>query len=253
MPLAVKTRKRLVEIILIMKWGEKVVVDPAGSVLTPPSQQIFTHVMSEPPGSQGGKGGHLEPAWPAGADFPSWWGTEQNRATSFLWGCRIMKDPYLRRFFWGSNVHWRQRTDKPCEEVEPERIEPKVCCPSESLLMGHGGPLIPLGLFLSLPQKDSLVLLQIPPWGSEIVSSEGVFTDAGLQEAAGCPEESRYSSLDYGAGGEYHGWPSGPLKELQASVVLWPAATFSIFWRWRITTPRKLTVRAELTATGASW
>lgn len=159
----------------------------------------------------------------------------------------------FKTFFWGSNVHWRQRTDKPCEEVEPERIEPKVCCPSESLLMGHGGPLIPLGLFLSLPQKDSLVLLQIPPWGSEIVSSEGVFTDAGLQEAAGCPEESWYSSLDYGAGGEYHGWPSGPLKELQASVVLWPAATFSIFWRWRITTPRKLTVRAELTATGASW
>lgn len=99
---------------------------------------------------KGGGGGYLELTWPVGADISICWGIEENCATSFLWGCRIMKRSIFKTF-WGSNVHWRQRTDRPCEEVEPERIEPKVCCASKSLLMGHGGPLIPVWLFLSLP------------------------------------------------------------------------------------------------------
>lgn len=67
-------------------------------------------------------------------------------------GCRILKRSIFETV-WRSNVQRRQRTDTPCEEAEPrpERIEPKVCCASKSLLMGHAGPLIPVWLFLSLP------------------------------------------------------------------------------------------------------
>lgn len=91
---------------------------------------------------------------PVGADISVWWGIEENCATSFLWGCRIMKGSIFKTFL-GSNVRRRQRREKPCEEVEPERREPKVCCASKSLLMGHGGPLIPVWLFLSLPHRKT--------------------------------------------------------------------------------------------------
>lgn len=100
-------------------------------------------------------------------------------------GCGILK----RSIFETVNVERRQRTDTPCEEVEPrpERIEPKVCCVSKSLLMGHGGPVIPAWLFLSLPHEKSRYS------GARLDRSiqKQCYQQRhrGFQKAAGCPDD----------------------------------------------------------------
>lgn len=106
-------------------------------------------------------------------------------------GCRILKRSIFETI-WRSNVQRRQRTDAPCEEVEPrqERIEPKVCCASKSLLMGHGGPLIPVWLFLPVVvnarEKNRY-------FGSTLDHSiqKQCYQQQhrGFQKAAGCPDD----------------------------------------------------------------
>lgn len=110
-------------------------------------------------------------------------------------GSRIPKRSIFESV-WRSNVQ-RHRADTPCEEVEPrpEGIEPQVCCASKPLLMGHGGPLIPVWLFPSLPalQTHECDRIRIrsfnPQKKTNPVFSAGVFTHPGFQKAAGWPDD----------------------------------------------------------------
>lgn len=118
---------------------------------------------------------------PCGQKSPSFGAIREN--VSGRGACGTQKRSIFETV-WRSNAERRQRRDKPCEEVEPrqERIEPEARCASKSLLMGHGGPLIPVWLFVSLPVavNTGKVVLSDPDYifisKTKTVFSAGIFT-----------------------------------------------------------------------------